>query len=122
MSSTPTQPEHTSDPDEHGPVLIELSQTQIDQVTRSASSSGGNISTLLSGLDGVRERIGASPRMLDDRQLSHSLLAGLLVLATFPLDGDYLGGAQVARTLDMHTSTTHRYVSTPLTRRAQTVG
>ena len=43
-----------------------------------------------------------------------SLLSGLLVLSCFPADGGYLGIAELARMLDMNTSTTHRYVTTLL--------
>jgi IclR family pca regulon transcriptional regulator len=36
------------------------------------------------------------------------------VLSCFPADGGYLGIAELARTLGMNTSTTHRYVTTLL--------
>ena len=52
---------------------------------------------------------------MDDRRLSRSLLAGLLVLSCFPADGGSLGIAELSRILDMNTSTTHRYVTTLLT-------
>ncbi len=51
---------------------------------------------------------------MEDRRLSRSLLSGLLVLSCFPGDGGYLGIAELARALDMNTSTTHRYVTTLL--------
>jgi DNA-binding MarR family transcriptional regulator len=54
------------------------------------------------------------PEQLDDRRLSHSLLAGLLVLSCFPPDGGYRGIAELAKMLRMNTSTTHRYVTTLL--------
>lgn len=54
------------------------------------------------------------PAQMDDRRLSRSLLSGLLVLSCFPPDGGYLGIAELARMLDMNTSTTHRYVTTLL--------
>jgi hypothetical protein len=38
--------------------------------------------------------------------------SGLLMLASFPADGSYLGNAELARMLDMNPSTSHRYVST----------
>ena len=58
-----------------------------------------------------RRRVGLS--RTDGRQtLSRSLLSGLLVLSCFPYDGGYLGIAELARMLDMNTSTTHRYVTT----------
>jgi hypothetical protein len=92
-------------------VSIELSAAQVDRVVRSAAE-GGNISVLLSGLRDVREVLSREPRQLEDSRLSRSLLAGLLMLASFPSDGSYLGNAEIARMLDMNPSTTHRYVST----------
>ena len=54
------------------------------------------------------------PSQMDDPRLSRSLLSGLLVLSCFPLDGSYLGIVQLARILEMNTSTAHRYVATLL--------
>jgi len=70
------------------------------------------MSVLLSGLKDVRAVLAQEPRQLEDSRLSRSLLAGLLMLASFPTDGSYLGNAEIARMLDMNPSTTHRYVST----------
>jgi hypothetical protein len=92
-------------------ILIELSPAQVDRVVRGAAESG-NMSVLLSGLKDVREVLAREPRQLEDSRLSRSLLAGLLMLASFPTDGSYLGNAEIARMLDMNPSTTHRYVST----------
>jgi hypothetical protein len=92
-------------------IVIELSPAQVDRVVRGAAESG-NMSVLLSGLDDVREVLAREPRQLEDSRLSRSLLAGLLMLASFPTDGSYLGNAEIARMLDMNPSTTHRYVST----------
>ena len=92
-------------------IVIELSPAQVDRVVRGAAESG-NMSVLLSGLDDVREVLSREPRQLEDSRLSRSLLAGLLMLASFPTDGRYLGNAEIARMLDMNPSTTHRYVST----------
>jgi hypothetical protein len=92
-------------------VVVELSPAQVDRVIRSAAE-GGSISVLLSGLRDVREVLAREPSQLDDNRLSRSLLAGLLMLASFPTDGSYLGNAEIARLLDMNPSTTHRYVST----------
>jgi hypothetical protein len=92
-------------------VSIELSPAQVDRVVRSAAE-GGSMSVLLSGLRDVREVLAREPRQMDDSRLSRSLLAGLLMLASFPTDGSYLGNAEIARMLDMNPSTTHRYVST----------
>lgn len=92
-------------------IVIELSSAQVDRVVRGAAE-GGNMSVLLSGLKDVREVLAREPKQLDDSRLSRSLLAGLLMLASFPTDGSYLGNADIARILDMNPSTTHRYVST----------
>jgi hypothetical protein len=106
-----------TDPD--AAVLIELSKSQVDQVVRSAGQ-GGTLSVLLAA---VRDpewplALGSDewsyPAQMEDRRLSRSLLSGLLVLSCFPADGGYLGIAELARTLDMNTSTTHRYVTTLL--------
>lgn len=92
-------------------IVIELSSAQVDRVIRSAAD-GGSISLLLSGLRDVREVLDREPSQMEDNRLSRSLLAGLLMLASFPTDGSYLGNAEIARLLDMNPSTTHRYVST----------
>ncbi len=92
-------------------VFVELSAAQVDEVVR-AASDGGSLSVLFSGLAAVRGTLAAGLQQLDDGRLSHSLLAGLLMLASFPDDGSYLGNAELARSLDMNPSTAHRYVLT----------
>jgi hypothetical protein len=100
-------------------VLIELSKSQVDQVVRSAGQ-GGTLSVLLSAVKDARWPLAHDseewphPAQMEDRRLSRSLLSGLLVLSCFPADGSYLGVAELARMLDMNTSTTHRYVTTLL--------
>jgi hypothetical protein len=100
-------------------VLIELSKAQVDQVVR-AAGQGGTMSVLLSALKDPKWTLSIDsedwsyPAQMDDRRLSRSLLSGLLVLSCFPPDGGYLGIADLARMLDMNTSTTHRYVTTLL--------
>ncbi len=104
---------------EAGKVMIELSKSQVDQVVRGAGE-GGTMSILLSALRdpdwtlAIDSEDWSYPEQLDDRRLSRSLLSGLLVLSCFPADGGYLGIAELARMLDMNTSTTHRYVTTLL--------
>lgn len=99
--------------------MIELSSSQVDQVVRSAGQ-GGTISVLLSAVRDPDWTLAIDtdewvyPAQMEDRRLSRSLLSGLLVLSCFPSDGDYLGIAELARMLDMNTSTTHRYVTTLL--------
>jgi Mn-dependent DtxR family transcriptional regulator len=70
------------------------------------------MSMIFSGLADVRALLAAGPDQLENPRLSRSLLAGLLVLASFPSDGSYLSIAKLARMLDMSPSTTHRYVTT----------
>jgi hypothetical protein len=100
-------------------VLIELSKSQVDQVVR-AAGQGGTMSVLLSALKDPNWTLATDsedwsyPAQMDDRRLSRSLLSGLLVLSCFPLDGGYLGIADLAGMLDMNASTTHRYVATLL--------
>jgi DNA-binding MarR family transcriptional regulator len=100
-------------------VVIELTKTQVDQVIRTAGQ-GGTMSVLLSALKdhhwtlSIDSADWSYPAQMDDRRLSRSLLSGLLVLSCFPSDGSYLGIAELARMLDMNTSTTHRYVTTLL--------
>lgn len=102
-----------------GKVMIELSKSQVDQVVRGAGE-GGTMSILLSALRdpdwtlAVDSEDWSYPEQMEDRRLSRSLLSGLLVLSCFPADGGYLGIAELARMLDMNTSTTHRYVTTLL--------
>jgi hypothetical protein len=101
------------------PVTIELSKAQVDQVIR-AAGEGGTMSVLLSALKDPKWTLAADseewsyPVQMEDRRLSRSLLSGLLVLSCFPADGGSLGIAELARRLDMNTSTTHRYVTTLL--------
>jgi hypothetical protein len=109
----------SEDGSDDGSVTIELSKAQVDQVVR-AAGQGGTMSVLLSALKdpqwtlSVDSEEWAYPSQMDDRRLSRSLLSGLLVLSCFPSDGGYLGIAELARMLDMNTSTTHRYVTTLL--------
>jgi hypothetical protein len=114
------RPAHSRDGEgDAGKVMIELSKSQVDQVVRGAGE-GGTMSILLSALRdpdwtlAVDSEDWSYPEQMEDRRLSRSLLSGLLVLSCFPADGGYLGIAELARMLDMNTSTTHRYVTTLL--------
>ena len=61
----------------------------------------------------VRQALGARYRALqDNRRLSRSLLAGLLVLSCFPPEGVDMGIKDISEQLDLNTSTVHRYVLT----------
>jgi DNA-binding MarR family transcriptional regulator len=98
---------------------IELSQAQVDQVIR-AAGEGGTMSALLAALKdpawklSLDSQASGYPVQMEDPRLSRSLLSGLLVLSCFAPDGGYLGIAELARRLEMNTSTTHRYVTTLL--------
>jgi hypothetical protein len=115
----PSRRSARTDEEADGAVLIELSKSQVDQVVRSAGQ-GGTLSVLLSAVKDPQWPLALDseewsyPAQMDDRRLSRSLLSGLLVLSCFPPDGGYLGIAELARMLDMNTSTTHRYVTTLL--------
>jgi IclR helix-turn-helix domain len=92
-------------------VLVELSAAQVNDVIRVAADAG-HVALLLSSLEDVKVALMAGFGELEDPRLSRSLLQGLLVLACFPLDGSCIGNVDVARMLDLHLSTTHRYIST----------
>ncbi len=93
------------------PVLIELSESQVDRVVRSALGTG-NMSVLLSGPSDLSDLAEAALERMDDVRFSRSLLFGLLLLAAFPADGSYLGSVEAARMLEMSPSTVHRYLTT----------
>jgi IclR helix-turn-helix domain len=104
----------------NGRATLKLTRAQVDQIVRSAEHTEGATSLLSHKLNGRAARLTADVERLlatapeDARRLSRSMLSGLLVLSSFPTDGGYLGIAQVAETLSMSPSTTHRYVSTLL--------
>jgi hypothetical protein len=92
--------------------VIELMPAQIERVVRAAADDASSIPMLLAGLERVRGTIRARPAQLRDPRLSRSLLCGLLLMAALPVDGSYLGNAQLARVLSMNVSTVHRYLQT----------
>ncbi len=91
--------------------VIELLPAQVERVVR-AAADGGSIPVLLSGLERVRGTLATRPVQLRDPRLSRSLLSGLLLMASLPGDGSYMGNAQLARQLGMNVSTVHRYLQT----------
>lgn len=100
-------------------ILIELSKAQVDQIIRTAGESGA-MSVLLSALESPEwglstgsAKSACPSAVMDDDRLSRSLLLGLRVLSCFS-DGEYKGVAEIAKTLGMSPSTTHRYISTLL--------
>jgi IclR helix-turn-helix domain len=100
-------------------VSITLSRNQVAHVVRAALGSGvePSMSALIaeSGFHRARAReaLGVRYRALqDNRRLSRSLLAGLLVLSCFPPEGEDLGIKDISEQLELNTSTVHRYVVT----------
>ena len=105
-------------------VSLGLTAAQVAKVLAQATD-GAQSGALLAGLAHPKE-LKTSP-LLNDRKVSRSLLLGLMVLICFPADGSERGVQQIARELELPTSTTHRYIHTlhavglleqdPLTRR-----
>jgi predicted transcriptional regulator len=100
-------------------VSIALSRNQVDQVVRAAlgDSAAPSASSIVSDADFhgsmAREALSARYRALqDNRRLSRSLLAGLLVLSCFSDEGRDLGIKDISDELELNTSTVHRYVVT----------
>jgi IclR helix-turn-helix domain len=100
-------------------VSITLSRNQIDHIVRAALGDGAapSVSALVAGTgfhqSHARQVLGARYRALqDNRRLSRSLLAGLLVLSCFPPEGIDMGIKDISEQLELNTSTVHRYVLT----------
>jgi DNA-binding transcriptional ArsR family regulator len=99
-----------------GSIVIELNQTQIDQVVRSASDGGG-MSIALAGLADLEANLVSDvqrPLEIHNPRFSASLLSGLFLLASLPRDGSGIAVTELARVAGMYPSTTHRYLSTLL--------
>jgi predicted transcriptional regulator len=101
------------------PVSITLSRSQVNQVVRAALGEGAvpDVAALAAGPASTnplgRDALSARYRALqDNRRLSRSLLAGLLVLSCFSPEGVELGIKDIAEQLGLNTSTVHRYVVT----------
>lgn len=100
-------------------VSIKLSRNQVEHVVRAVLGDGvaPNVSARVAGTGFHRAHamhaLSSRYRALqDNRRLSRSLLAGLLVLSCFPPEGDDLGIKDISEQLDLNTSTVHRYVLT----------
>jgi hypothetical protein len=100
-------------------VSLTLSRNQVDYVVRAALGEGAapSVSTLVASTGfhrpHARQVLSSRYRALqDNRRLSRSLLAGLLVLSCFPPEGVDLGIKDISEQLDLNTSTVHRYVLT----------
>ncbi len=94
-------------------ITIELTRPQVDRIVRE-SANGTGVSSLLRGLSGNETLASRYEALAESPRLSRSLLLGLLVLASFPGDGDSLAVSDVAAQLGMSPSTTHRYMTTLL--------
>jgi IclR helix-turn-helix domain len=90
-------------------ISLALTPVQVAQVVEAVASGSGQL-PLLSGLEHPRE-LTVSP-LLDDPKISKSLLLGLVVLVSFPLDGSERANKDVAQELGLAASTTHRYIHT----------
>jgi hypothetical protein len=100
-------------------VAITLSRNQVDHIVRAALGEGAapSVSALVAGTgfhhSHARQVLSSRYRALqDNRRLSRSLLAGLLVLSCFPPEGVDMGIKDISEQLDLNTSTVHRYVLT----------
>jgi hypothetical protein len=100
-------------------VSITLSRNQVDHVVRAAL--GENVLLSISGAVAstgfhrthARQVLSSRYRTLqENRRLSRSLLAGLLVLSCFPAEGLDMGIKDISEQLELNTSTVHRYVLT----------
>lgn len=95
-------------------VSLTLAPDQVDELlTAINADSALSIVPELAAAKGSSMRELRYKALLDDRRLSRSLIAGLLVLACFSGSSE-LGIADLSRRLEMRASTTHRYVSTLL--------
>ncbi len=88
-----------------------LSPQQVDHVVR-ATVGGGDLPALLSGVANADDTFADKLRQIDHRNLSRSLLIGLLAVACLPSDDSSMAVTQLARLLGLNKSTTHRYVKT----------
>lgn len=99
-------------------IWVRLTQAQVDTVRR--ADSGATRPSLALLLSDLASREPSSPSAVEDmyrdefaeRDLSHSLFRGLLVLAAFASQESELGVDDVSRQVGMHKSTTHRYMKT----------
>lgn len=95
-------PKHTLTTPSTPTVSIELSKAQVDRVVLSAVGANSFSAALQKGLD--------VQKLPPDHRLSRSLLAGLMMLASFPRDGSYLANTVIARRLGIHPGTSRRYL------------
>ncbi len=94
-----------------GAIRIELDPAQVNRIIRVASGSSSAGPWPLGMAAVIPE--GFAPQ-LDDHKMSRSLVLGLMVYSFFPRDHSYLRVSDISRSLDINSSTAHRYVSTLL--------
>lgn len=101
------------------PVSLTLSRNQVDHVVRAALGEEAvpSVSAAIGGTGfhraDARQLLSSRYRALqENRRLSRSLLAGLLVLSCFPQEGVDMGIKDISEQLELNTSTVHRYVLT----------
>jgi IclR helix-turn-helix domain len=106
-------------PEDEPLVSITLSRNQVDHVVRAALGEDAvpSISGAVAGTGfhrtQARQVLSSKYRALqENRRLSRSLLAGLLVLSCFPPEGSDMGIKDISEQLELNTSTVHRYVLT----------
>lgn len=91
-------------------VTLTLTAEQVAQVVDNVVVSVGEYPWVFASLESI-QAFPASP-LCEDPKLSTALLRGLLVLISFPSDGEERGSKQVARGLGMAEATAHRYIRT----------
>jgi IclR-like helix-turn-helix domain-containing protein len=92
-------------------VKITLTDAQVAKVVLVAAG-GTQLAESLSGMGSLDELRQAMLPLLDDHAYSHSTFRAAIVLAAFPDDGSDREVTDVARTLGLSPSTTHRYART----------
>jgi DNA-binding MarR family transcriptional regulator len=90
------------------PVMIELTAAQLAQVAMARVPRPDLLPSV--GTEATADRC---RKLANDPRLSAALIAGMLVLSSLPRDGD-VAVTELARTLQMSASTTHRYLATLL--------
>jgi hypothetical protein len=95
-------------------VTLTLTRSQVAEIVRQVTpKTQGVFAQMLRVV--ASERFIEEARVFEDNpRLSRSLLTGLVVLSAFAHSRGPVGIKTLARTLDLNTSTTHRYVQTLL--------
>jgi hypothetical protein len=96
-------------------ITITLTDAQIARVVLAASGGVqlvGTLSGVLSGIGSLDELAQVMLPMIDDQTYSRSTFRAAMVLAAFPADGSEVELNEIARTLGLSPSTTHRYTRT----------